>query len=205
MEQPQEITAALTRDNCRHGFIGGYAVSLDVDLVVDADPVNVRQLLLQVSGFQLTGANSLVFMHNGRAVKVEILRGGHTQQMKLPDAKSVPLHYISARNLPEHDSDTPIPIVHPAVLMLTKVKRWSDIAQSTRPRSIKKAHGDFQDIQVILGWLISNNLRIDFTAYPEKPKESLLPCFRKLCQLHTTVRPLLEVAMEAQDLDRLHN
>ncbi|KAJ5155087.1 uncharacterized protein N7500_010526 [Penicillium coprophilum] len=111
----QEITAALTCSNCRHGFIGGYAVSLvggariteDVDLIVDADPVNVRQLLLQVSGFQFTGPNSLVFVNNGRAVKGEILRGGHTQHMKLPDANSVPLRYISARNPPEHDVDIP--------------------------------------------------------------------------------------------------
>jgi hypothetical protein len=50
-----------------------------------------------------------------------------------------------------------------------------------------------------------NNLRINFTAYPEKPKESLLPGFRKLCELHTTVRPLLEATMEVRDFALLHN
>ncbi|CAI7635626.1 unnamed protein product [Penicillium viridicatum] len=75
---PKEITTALTRNQCRHGFIGGYAASHvgggriteDVDLIVDEDPANVRQMLFQVPGFQLTHANSLVFMHGGDAVKV---------------------------------------------------------------------------------------------------------------------------------------
>ncbi|KAJ5360949.1 hypothetical protein N7517_010140 [Penicillium concentricum] len=115
MLQPRSLPLTPTRENCRHGYIGGYAVSLvggartteDVDLIVDADLASVRQLLLQVSGFQLTGANSLVFKHNNDAIKVEILRGGEARQMKLPDANSVPLHYISASSIPGRDGDTP--------------------------------------------------------------------------------------------------
>ncbi|KAJ5790130.1 uncharacterized protein N7518_007141 [Penicillium psychrosexuale] len=197
------VTSALTHNNCRHGFIGGYAVSLvgglritdDVDLLVDADPANIRELLLQVSGFQLTRANNLVFMRGKDVVKVEILRGGNTRQMKLPDANTVPLHYSSLRNV--HDSDTGIPIVHPSVLVLTKLKRWAPIAESTRPKSVIKARGDFEDITAILDWLVGNNLRIDFTAYPEKPKEELLPYFRKLYEIHSESRSLLQATMKA--------
>ena len=71
---------------------------------MDADPASIRELLLQVSRFQLTRANNLVFMRGIYVVKVEILRGGETRQMKLPDANSVPLHYSSARNM--HDGVT---------------------------------------------------------------------------------------------------
>ncbi|KAJ9480970.1 hypothetical protein VN97_g12546 [Penicillium thymicola] len=209
----KEITTALTRNQCRHGFIGGYAASLvggartteDVDLIVDEDPANVRQMLLRVSGFQLTRANNLVFMHGDDAVKVEILRGGKTRQMKLPDANSVPLHYTSARTLLGCDGDTTIPIVHPSVLILTKIKRWHSLAESTRPQSVRKAGGDFEDMTVILLWLAENNLRIDFTAYPEKPKGELLPCFRKLYELHAITRSLLEVTMDARDFALICN
>ncbi|CAI7608857.1 hypothetical protein PCG10_008882 [Penicillium crustosum] len=140
-------------------------------------------------------------MHGDDVVKVEILRGGKARQTKLPNANSVPLHYASTRNLLGYDGDTntTIPIVHPSVLILTKIKRWYSVAESTRPQSIRKARGDFEDMRAILHWLAKNNLRIDFTAYPEKPKEELLPCFRKFYELHVIVHFLLEVTMDAQD------
>ncbi|KAJ5920516.1 hypothetical protein N7516_011374 [Penicillium verrucosum] len=178
----KEITIALTRNQCRHGFIGGYAASLvggartteDVDLIVDEDPANVRQMLLRVPGFQLTRANNLAFMNGDDAVKVEILRGGKTRPMKLPDANSVPLYYISAKTLLGCDGDT-------------------------------TTGGDFEDMTTVLQWLAKNNLRIDFTAYPEKPKEELLPCFRKLYELHAITRSLLEVTMDARDFALICN
>lgn len=89
--------------------------------------------------------------------------------------------------------------------MLTKIKRWSFFAESTRPKSIKKADGDVQDIEAILNWLARNNLRIDFAGYPDKPKEDLLSGIRKLHEMHAAVRPLLEVTMEAQDFALISN
>lgn len=68
-----------------------------------------------------------------------------------------------------------------------------------------KAGGDFEDMTTILQWLAKNNLRIDFTAYPEKPKEELLPCFRKLYELHAITRSLLEVTMDARDFALICN
>ena len=64
---------------------------------------------------------------------------------------------------------------------------------------MRKAYGDYEDMRAILHWLAGNNLHIDFTAYPEKPKGELLPCFRKLYELHAIVRSLLEVTMDPQD------
>ncbi|OQD61236.1 hypothetical protein PENPOL_c018G08730 [Penicillium polonicum] len=94
--------------------------------------------------------HTAILCHGDDAVKVEILRGGQTRQMKLPDANSVPLHYTSARNLLGGDSDTTIPIVHPSVLILTKIKRWYSFAESTRPQSETKAGGDFEDMTAML-------------------------------------------------------
>ena len=89
--------------------------------------------------------------------------------------------------------------------MLTKLKRWTPIKESTRPKSVLKARCDFEDIGTILSWLARNNLRIDFTAYPEKPKEELLPGVRKLYEIHSEVRSLLQTMMEAQDFALIHN
>ncbi|KAI2722809.1 hypothetical protein CBS147332_3738 [Penicillium roqueforti] len=209
----KEITAALTRGNCRHGFIGGYAVSLvggmrmtdDVDILVDADPADVRNLLLQVPGFQLSQSNNLVFTRDQGTIRAEILRGGRNRPSRLPDASSVPLYHVSASDLPGRVGDVPIPIVHPSVLVLTKIKRWAFIAESTRPQSNRKARGDFEDITAILNWLARKNLRIYFTNYPEKSRDDLLSWVRKLYELHTTVRALLEITMEAQDFALIRN
>ncbi|KAH1334348.1 hypothetical protein KXX67_006555 [Aspergillus fumigatus] len=67
-----------------------------------------------------------------------------------------------------------VPIVAPSVLVLTKIKRWSTLAESTRPQSIKKADSDIDDIEVLLKWLARNQFHIDFEGYLAKPKEELL-------------------------------
>lgn len=46
-------------------------------------------------------------MHNDDKIGVELLRGGRTRQLKLPDANSVPIHYISASDLSGRVDDTP--------------------------------------------------------------------------------------------------
>ena len=74
------------------------------------------------------------------------------------------------------------------------------IAESTRPASITKARNDVSDIQVILRWLAERNIRIDFTAYPEKPKDQLLPGFRMMYARYAEVRGLLAATMEEEDL-----
>lgn len=64
---------------------------------------------------------------------------------------------------------------------------------------MRKAHGNYEDMRAILHWLARNNLHIDFTAYPEKPKK-LLPGFRKLYELNPIiVRSPLKVTVDAHD------
>ncbi|KEY83382.1 hypothetical protein BA78_8825 [Aspergillus fumigatus] len=82
-EAAKETTTALARANIRHGFIGGYAVSLianltqDIDIIVDADPSDARSLLLQAhSGLRLSQNNKLIFTGAEEDVVIELLRGG---------------------------------------------------------------------------------------------------------------------------------
>ncbi|KAH2883512.1 hypothetical protein KXV78_003531 [Aspergillus fumigatus] len=139
-EAAKETTTALARANIRHGFIGGYA---DIDIIVDADPSDARSLLLQAhSGFRLSQNNKLIFTGAEEDVR--------SRQLKLPDANVVSIVPLTANDQPERIRNTPIPIVAPSVLVLTKIKRWSTLAESTRPQSIKKADSDIDDIEVLL-------------------------------------------------------
>ncbi|KAG2016906.1 hypothetical protein GB937_006109 [Aspergillus fischeri] len=199
----KETTTALARANIRHGFIGGYAVSLiggmrDLDIIVDADPSDARNLLLQAhSGFRLSQSSKLIFTGGEESVVIELLRGGRDRQLKLPDANAVSIVSLTANDRPERIGNTPIPIVAPSVLVLTKIKRWSFLAESTRPQSIRKAESD--------GWLAGNELHMDFEGYPEKPKEELLSGVRKLYQMHAAIRPLLETTLDAENFALINN
>ncbi|KAJ5583115.1 hypothetical protein N7535_001735 [Penicillium sp. DV-2018c] len=206
----KETTAALTRANIRHGFMGGYATSLiggsrmtqDVDVIVDSDPNEARSVLLQANArFTITPSNKLVFPgRNDTSIAVELLRGGEGKQLKLPDAKMISLRPITPNGLPGRVEETPS-----EYLCVLLEPAFAFIADSARPVSIIKAERGFEDIQVILTWLGNDGSLIDFEGYPEKPKHELLALVRKLYQMHTAIRPLLAVTLSADDLALISN
>jgi hypothetical protein len=58
---------------------------------------------------------------------------------------------------------------------------------------------------VILNWLARNNRHVDFEGYSAKPKQDLLSVIRKLYQMDTTIRALLETTLEAEDFALINN
>ncbi|KAJ5867030.1 hypothetical protein N7534_001583 [Penicillium rubens] len=179
----KETTVALTRANIRHGFMGGYATSLiggsriteDIDVIVDSDPSEARNKLLQANAcFTVTPSSKLVFSGgDDKPIPVELLRGGEGRQLKLPDANSVSLRSVTANVLPGRVEETPM--------------------------------RDVDDIKVILTWLVNDGSLIDFEGYLEQPKHELLAFVRKLYQMHTKIRPLLVATLSAEDLALISN
>ncbi|KAJ5838978.1 uncharacterized protein N7525_004166 [Penicillium rubens] len=179
----KETTVALTRANIRHGFMGGYATSLiggsriteDIDVIVDSDPSEARNKLLQANAcFTVTPSSKLVFSGgDDKPIPVELLRGGEGRQLKLPDANSVSLRSVTANVLPGRVEETPM--------------------------------RDVDDIKVILTWLVNDGSLIDFEGYLEQPKHELLAFARKLYQMHTKIRPLLVATLSAEDLALISN
>lgn len=69
-------------------------------MIVDADPVDARNLLLRANPCcEVTQANKLVFVNEANATTIELLRGGQTRQLKLPEASSAPLHEVTHEEL----------------------------------------------------------------------------------------------------------
>jgi len=90
--------------------------------------------------------------------------------------------------------------LHPGVLIITKIKRWVHIAESTRPQSIQKANSDLSDITFLIRWLVSNDQEVDFESYAAiLPKDRLLPGFRTLHRLNAAVRGDLQKVLKAVD------
>ncbi|KAF4596122.1 hypothetical protein EYR38_007496 [Pleurotus pulmonarius] len=89
-------------------------------------------------------------------VLIETLATGN---LGLPTAPEPTLQF-STQDLPIE-----LPVLHPSVLILTKLKRWTTIFTSTHPKSRKKAASDFSDIAFLVQWLIQQELFIDFDQY----------------------------------------
>jgi len=80
----------------------------------------------------------------------------------------------------EHEaSGFSIAILHPGVLLLTKMKRWyqSD-RESTRPKSVAKCFSDKRDLDYLVSWLVENDMTIEFDKYQGKTKAELLEYVR---------------------------
>ncbi|KAK0503899.1 hypothetical protein EDD18DRAFT_1344793 [Armillaria luteobubalina] len=101
-------------------------------------------------------------------VLIETLSAG---TLGLPD--SVDLVY----NVPStFSTDLTIPILHPSILIFSKLQRWCLSLESTRPKTLRKAITDSQDIDYLIAWLSKNGMLIAFDDYEAKkaPKEKLL-------------------------------
>lgn len=102
-------------------------------------------------------------------VLIETLSAG---TLGLPD--SVDLVY----NIPSTaaSANLTLPILHPSILIFSKLQRWCLSLESTRPKTLRKAITDSQDIDYLIGWLIRNGMLIAFDDYEAKkvPKEKLV-------------------------------
>ena len=81
----------------------------DIDVIVDSDPSEARNVLLQANArFTMTPSSKLVFSGEGdKSITVELLRGGEGRGLKLPDANAVSLRPITANDLPGRVGETP--------------------------------------------------------------------------------------------------
>ncbi|KEZ42150.1 hypothetical protein SAPIO_CDS6201 [Scedosporium apiospermum] len=70
-------------------------------------------------------------------------------------------------------NDVNIPVLHPAVLILAKMKRCVYYIGSTRPQSISKLHNDISDIRFILEWLVKHSEKVDFVGYQSTTADRL--------------------------------
>ncbi|KAK2755525.1 hypothetical protein FQN54_006465 [Arachnomyces sp. PD_36] len=200
-------TSSLLRDLGRqHAFIGGYAALLlggnrsvnNVDIIIDVDPETIQKDLIQAGSGSIFPFNKKFFrfevFDSGFTVNViiKLFHGGSgssISQYRLPHPSVAPL--IVPRVM-----STDIPVIHPSVLISTKVKRWKSIAASTRPETAEQATRDIVDIEIILQWLEASNMGVSFKTYPEKSTRELLDAFSELhAKGGDTIRTLMRATM----------
>lgn len=75
-----------------------------------------------------------------------------------------------------------IPILHPSILILTKLKRWTVNRTSTREKTKTKIATDRADIEYLIIWLAEQEWKIEFSKYEGKLRGDLLPMVRQVHQ-----------------------
>ena len=98
-----------------------------------------------------------------------------------------------------------IEILHPGVLLLTKMQRWYQNRESTRPKTVTKSHSDKNDLDYLVSWLAENDMTIEFEKYRGKTKDQLLEYVRAYL-ISTKAQDLmqdLKAAMKPDDWESL--
>ncbi|KAM0206382.1 hypothetical protein ACHAQI_008298 [Fusarium lateritium] len=176
-EAAQTLSLILTRHNIEHAFIGGFALNMlgsdretcdiDVEIAVDS-PNEIRDrivpMLCHADSHFVEAYYKLYF--GASRIPIETLARG---TLNLPRRLTV-----------IRPGDGSLPILHPSVLILTKIKRASQYIGSTRPHSQFKYNADVRDIVHLLYWLRAYNQRIDFGGYDAAAPERLYEGVRKI-------------------------
>ncbi|KIL67782.1 hypothetical protein M378DRAFT_9060 [Amanita muscaria Koide BX008] len=191
------LSRCLLELNYPHAYIGGFAWSLlgsvrpthDIDILIklrddQVDMMTLRDRLAQMDSHFATTPLNFYFTcdpvdpqqdvlqqiaqrtHN---VLIETLRTG---SLGLPETPE-PLFIVEIMKLS-------LPILHPSILILTKLKRWCQTHTSTRPLTRRKAMSDRQDIEYLILWMSNRSMTIDFEQYQGKSKDTLLALVREL-------------------------
>ncbi|KAI1469008.1 uncharacterized protein F4812DRAFT_458531 [Daldinia caldariorum] len=147
-----------------HAVIGGFAAVLlghnrstqDVDVEINF-AANMRDELVQL----------LIEQDNRFAVQHRKLLFAPTDSADKVLIETLPLGELGLpRELRIFKLESSeIPILHPAVLILTKMKRAAQLIASTRPLPRAKFHADCSDITYLLNWLAQRDATIDFVGY----------------------------------------
>jgi len=106
----------------------------------------------------------------------------------------------------DYESRISIEILHPGILILTKMKRWHFNRDSTRPKTVLKNISDRRDLDYLVAWLVDNEMTIEFELYQGKTKDYLLNfvrSYREQVGRDEVLMQALKSAMKPLDWDLL--
>ncbi|KAK6517971.1 hypothetical protein TWF506_005138 [Arthrobotrys conoides] len=189
-----ELSSILTKAGVAHAIIGGAAVNMlgsnrlteDVDILVEPPAIQHRELLLSSSNsFSMSELKLAYTSKSGAVIPIGILEGGSKSFIRMPKLTNTPTLKVDKT-----------PVVHPAMLVCMKILRWGWMSDSTRPQSLAKAQGDFDDILSMLELLAERGERIDFKGIDEDRIEGHMEYFRKLRSKSKRVDELLKMVLD---------
>ncbi|MCJ1469758.1 hypothetical protein MMC07_008400 [Pseudocyphellaria aurata] len=191
------LSAILDTLGIRHAILGGFAVALyggrrrtkDIDVLVDIPAVDIQNVLWprvsEINGHFAQMGLRYYFVPR-------LVEGLEGEQLILANEDNTLVETLPTNNLGLPMTITPgmiyhgeeggegfgLPIVHPSILVLTKLKRWANISKSTYPPSMVKAETDLIDITFLIDWLAQRGQKISVPAYNAAVPERLYDALR---------------------------
>ncbi|KAJ5614723.1 hypothetical protein N7528_008377 [Penicillium herquei] len=198
------LTIALKDENIPHLFLGGYATSLiggvrvteDIDVIVGT---RCFDKLLKWPQFSRSTDNRLVFRTGRKEVLIDLMHEGNSGH-SLPYPKCADRLQIRSGDRPYRDINATIDILHPSVLLLTKLRPWHKAFYATRHAEKWRAATDLEDIKTILRWLVHKKQNIDLGATSKNTAENFLKILGDLYVDVRDVRPLLASTLSADEM-----
>ncbi|KAF9057474.1 hypothetical protein BJ165DRAFT_1420637 [Panaeolus papilionaceus] len=218
-----KLSDVLEELGCPHVYIGGFAwASLgsrrpteDIDVLIEVNGTDIAVLRQQLkelnkqfasAGFKLYFVTEPLGGHTGdevirtsqNNVMIETLIAG---ELGLPKVAG-PIHEVTL------ELGKSIKILHPGVLILTKMKRWYNSLESTRPKTVIKTNSDRRDLDYLTLWLQENNMTIELEEYQGKTKEDLLVFVRKYREVlsgNVELEEALKAVIKPMDWDLLND
>ncbi|RPD55652.1 hypothetical protein L227DRAFT_554503 [Lentinus tigrinus ALCF2SS1-6] len=220
IEAARVLSLRLDAEGLKYVFIGGFACAVlgserltkDTDVLIEIrsqDIVALRKRLADLDARFVVFGIKFYFVrelpppssqtastsveNSQRNVLIETLAAG---TLGLPAAAG-PV-YI--------DPQTELKLLHPSVLPLTKLKRWSTMRSSTRPQTRAKVLTDQEDILNLIRVLVERKMKLSFGDYAGKTRGQLLPL---VATFHDSFRgdvgfcASLKEAMYAEDWEEM--
>ncbi|KAL4076327.1 hypothetical protein J3A83DRAFT_2178016 [Scleroderma citrinum] len=202
------LSACLELLGCPHAYIGGFAWSLlgsnrptqDIDVLIDTKNwrmEDLRQKLLELNSQFASVGIKLYFVKEGKddlTGKVLVQKSKHNVLIETLSTGSLGLPAVVE---PIYKISQEITILHPGVLLLTKIKRWYHNRDSTYPKTVAKRISDKKDLNYMVIWLAVNNMTIEFEKYKGKSKTELLKFVRYYREQVKTDKVIIENLQKA--------
>ncbi|CAA7269885.1 unnamed protein product [Cyclocybe aegerita] len=214
------LSETLDRLGCPHAYIGGFAWALlgnrrptEMNVLIETknlDMVALRSQLQELSKKFASAGIKLYFVKE----PLGDLRG---DELVRASKNNVLIETLSAGTLGlpniagpvykvEYGSGISIEILHPGILILTKMKRWYHNLESTRPKTLVKNSSDRRDLDYLVSWLADNKMTIEFELYEGKSKDELLKfvrIYREQVGENELLMEALKTAVKPLDWDLL--
>ncbi|KAJ5093419.1 hypothetical protein N7456_009280 [Penicillium angulare] len=200
-----QLSHILLEAGICHVFYGGYAACLlgsnrvtkDINVITER---HVASALNQIRQFKWSSEGQCwIFELGDIKASISTVMPNSGGEWQVPSPRSSRRLAITPSEVPDRMLRVKIDILHPSILLLTKLGAWDEARKSKDPIDNLRAKGHFGDIMAILRWISYEEDRINVAEFPGVPAKKLQ---RQLCRLFKDkpkTRPLLASCMSFRD------
>ncbi|KAI5900322.1 uncharacterized protein SCHCODRAFT_02607620 [Schizophyllum commune H4-8] len=217
----------LDAEGFKHVFIGGFACAVlgstrpteDIDILIETEGRSIIELRNRMVDLDERLARSGMKLYFVRKMPASPQSSQSTQDGAADDIVknsrgNVLVETVAAGTLglpiiagPVYqDENYKLKILHPSVLPLTKLGRWTRMRGRTRPKSQLKFRTDEQDIMLLIHLLADLNLKLGIADYEGKTRAEIL---RLVSTFHDSFKEdedfcaVLQKVMHADDWEEM--